>query len=305
MGWSSRWTTGTARSRSGPPELLADLARELLVHDYDLKHVARVILNSRAYPGRARAEVKNVGPPARRRMTAEQVLDSLFAAVGKPFRAEELCLDIDGRRPPTEFLNLGRPRRAWQLALPSNERDRPALTLPVASSLADVLIAFGWRAARPDPTTLRESSVTPLQPALMANGVVVLGRIARLSDDGAITELCLVDQPAEALVRAVVLRVLSRPATDSEVARLVDYLGTTYADRVVPGAPIRPPMRPSRRRVSWSNHLHPDATRIQMEEEQVVRDGDPPTSRLTPEFRERMEDIVWALVNSPEFIFIP
>ncbi len=294
---------GPTRDRA--PELLADLARELLVHDYDLKHVARVILNSRAYQGRARVGVKGAGPPARRRLTAEQVLDSLFAAVGKPFRAEELCLDIDGRRPPTEFLNLGRPTRAWQLTLPSNERDRPALTLPVTSSLADILIAFGWRPARPDPTTLRESSITPLQPASMANGVALIGRIARLSDDSAITKLCLIDQPAEALVRAVVLRVLSRPATEAEVVRLVDYLGKTYSDRVVPGASIRPPMRPSRRRVSWSNHLHPDATRIQMEEEQVVRDGDPPTARLTSEFRERMEDIVWALVNSPEFVFIP
>jgi hypothetical protein len=64
-------------------------------------------------------------------------------------------------------------------------------------------------------------------------------------------------------------------------------------------------MAPSSRRVSWSNHLHPDATTIQQDEEKVVRAGDPPTARLTPEFRERMEDIVWALVNSPEFVFLP
>ena len=38
------------------------------------------------------------------------------------------------------------------------------------------------------------------------------GRIARLSDDGAITALCLKDQPADVLIRAVYLRILSRPA---------------------------------------------------------------------------------------------
>ncbi|HEY2156088.1 MAG TPA: DUF1549 domain-containing protein, partial [Isosphaeraceae bacterium] len=130
---------GTPRERD--PDLLADLAGELIAHDYDLKHIARLIFRSRAYQARSGAG----GAPARR-MSAEQVLDSLFAAVGKPFRAEELCLDIDGRRPPSEFLNLGRPRRAWQLALPSNERDRPSLTLPVVSSLTDTLLSFGWRA---------------------------------------------------------------------------------------------------------------------------------------------------------------
>ena len=173
---------GSPRRRD--PGLLADLAAEFVAHDYDLKHVARLIFRSRAYQGLPGG---GAGAPARRRMSAEQVLDSLFAAAGKPFRAEELCLDIDGRRPPSEFLNLGPPPR-WQLALPSNERDRPALTLPVVSSLTDALLAFGWRAARPDPVTVGEESITPLQPALLANGAVVDGRVARLSDDSAVTE---------------------------------------------------------------------------------------------------------------------
>lgn len=293
-------------TRTRHPELLADLAREFMIHDYDLKHVARLVLSSRAYQSSAgTGPAQSVAVPSRRLMTAEQVLDSLFAAVGKPFRAEELCLDIDGRRPPSEFLNLGKPTRAWQLALPSNERDRPALALPVVTSLTDVLLAFGWRAARPDPITAREEAVTPLQPALLANGVVVNSRIARLSDDSAITELCLIDQPPEQLVQAVFMRVLSRPAKANEVARIVDYFDDTYQGRIVPGARKRPPMRASARRVSWSNHLDAEASVIQKHEEQIVRDGDPPTERLNTDFRERMEDVLWSLVNSPEFIFMP
>jgi hypothetical protein len=286
------------------PELLAALARELMTHDYDLKHVARTILQSRAYQAKVVAGGTTPDAPVRRRMTAEQLVDSLFAAVGKDFGAEELNLDPDGRRPPSEFLNLGTPRRAWEFTSTSNERDRPALSLPVVQSLVDVLETFGWRPSRQDPITVRDEATTPLQPALLANGTVA-GRIARLSDDSAITALCLEDQPAEALVRAVYLRLLSRTPDDTETSRLVAYLGDTYEGRIVPGAAANPRATSAARRVSWSNHLSPEATTIQIEREKAARAGDPPTARLTGAFRERMEDIVWALINSPEFIFLP
>src|SRR5262249_9185196 len=171
------------------------------------------------------------GALARRRLTAEQLVDSLFAAVGKEFKAEELNLDPDGRRPQTEFLNLGTPRRGWEFTSTSNERDRPALSLPVVQSLVDVLETFGWRPSRQDPISIREETSTPLQPAVLANGTIA-GRIARLSDDSAITALCLADQAPESLIRAVYLRILSRPASDAETSRLVAYLGNSYDGRI-------------------------------------------------------------------------
>jgi hypothetical protein len=287
------------------PELLAALARELITHDYDLKHAARVIFNSRAYQAQVIAGAAAPGAPARRRMTAEQLVDSLFAAVGKEFGTEELNLDPDGRRPPAEFLNLGTPRRAWEFASTSNERDRPALSLPVVQSLVDLLETFGWRPSRQDPITVRDEATTPLQPALLANGTMG-SRVVRLSDDGAITVLCLENQPADVLIHAVYLRILSRSPSALESSRLVGYLGDTYASRIVPGATALPrASAASTRRVSWSNHLSPEASTIQIERERAARAGDPPTARLTGEFRERMEDIVWALVNSPEFLFVP
>lgn len=302
-------------TRELAPDLLTDLANELIAHDYDLKHVARLILCSRAYQSQVREHAPTgtrnqtdaiaLAAPVRRRLSAEQLLDSLLAVAGKRMNAEELNLDPDGRRPQTEFLNLGVPRRAWELTSTSNERDRPALSLPVTQSLVDVLQTFGWRASRPDPISVREESVTPLQPALLANGLVA-ARVARLSDDSAFTALCLEDQPPEALVRAIYSRILSRPPSDLESSRIVEYLGATYPERVVPGAKALPlESRQASRRVSWSNHLSPEATRIQLEREQAVRAGDPPTPRLTTVFRERMEDVVWALVNSPEFVYVP
>ncbi len=293
------------------PEILDDLARDLLSSGYDLKHLARRILNSRAYQARAEgppaprasSEVRRFAGPARRRMSAEQLADSLFAAAGKPFGAEGQCVDPEGRRPPTEMLNLGVPARAWQFTSTANERDRPALSLPVTQTFVDLLQAFGWRPARQEPLTVREEATTPLQPAQLANGIVA-ARASRLSDDSAFTALCLEDRPLPTLIRSVYLRVLSRPPTAAETSRLVAYLGDTYRDRVVPGAPSNPRRTPVRR-VSWSNHLQPRATEIQLLAEQAAREGDPPTRRLRPGFRERMEDVVWALMNSPEFVILP
>lgn len=293
------------------PALLDDLARDFVASGYDIKAVARRVLNSRTYqarpegtaPPRGSSEPRLFAGPARRRMTAEQVVDSLFAAAGKRFGSEEQCVDPEGRRPPNEMLNLGIPARAWQFASTANERDRPALSLPVTQTFVDLMETFAWRPARQEPLTVREEATTPLQPAQLANGVAA-NRAARLSDDSAFTGLCLEDRPLPALIRSVYLRVLSRPPTEAEVARAAAYIGDSYRDRVVPGAPTNLARRPARR-VSWSNHLHPRATEIQLQEERDARRGDPPTYRLRPEFRERMEDLVWALMNSPEFVILP
>jgi hypothetical protein len=42
-----------------------------------------------------------------------------------------------------------------------------------------------------------------------------------------------------------------------------------------------------------------------LEIEKVVMAGDPPTKRLDPEWRMRVEDLLWAMTNSPEYVFVP
>jgi hypothetical protein len=82
-------------------------------------------------------------------------------------------------------------------------------------------------------------------------------------------------------------------------------LGGMYANRLVKGASAATSSMKTDSRVSWSNHLSAEATLIRMEEERRLRMGDEPTRRLTKEFRERFEDGLWALLNSPEFVVLP
>ena len=38
---------------------------------------------------------------------------------------------------------------------------------------------------------------------------------------------------------------------------------------------------------------------------EAARRGDPATERLDPSWRRRLEDVLWSLLNAPEFIFTP
>ncbi len=286
------------------PDLLDFLARDFTASGYDLKHLARQILTSQTYQRQVRdADDPLFSGPERRRLEAEQVVDSLHAAVGKAMETEVLTFDPDNLRRPQDFMNFGDPRRAWEFTSLSNERDRPALALPAAQSVVDVLLTFGWRDSRQDPVSVREQEPMVLQPLVLANGV--LGhRLTRLSDNGNLVDLALAEQPLEKLIDQVFLQVLTREPTSAERHMFHELLSPSYKDRAVADAPRIIEYRP-RHAISWSNHLHPDATTVKLELEELARRGDPATARLQADWRERMEDMVWALTNSPEFVFAP
>jgi hypothetical protein len=198
---------------------------------------------------------------------------------------------------------MGAPERAWEITALSNERDRPALALPIAQSLVDVMTAYGWRQSRQNAVTARDDAASPMQTLILANGILGT-RIVRLSDDSAFTALCLRDLPLEALIDETFLRVLSRLPLDEERRMFTALLRPHYAHRIVKNAAATVSMMKTDNRVSWSNHLSSEATLIRMEEERL-RMGDAPTNRLTVAFRERFEDTLWAMLNSPEFVMVP
>jgi mono/diheme cytochrome c family protein len=298
------------KSSVSHPELLRWLAREFVRSGYDLKTLSRLILTSHAYQRAVdpalSAPSSLFTAPAPRRIGAEQLVDSLFAATGKPFSVEPVVIDLDSARPINVSIDLGIARRAWMLGSTSNERDRPSLSLPRNQAIGEVLEVFGWRAERPDAiggTRRVEGNV--LQPALIANGTM-MSWLVRLSDDHGLTRFVLEDQSVETLVDRLYLRLLTRRPSAGEKAHAVALLQPGYATREVKAAAAPVPAGPRARPkyVSWSNHMSPEANLERVEQNTIARRGEPPTSRLTPGWRERFEDVLWALLNAPEWTHV-
>lgn len=296
------------KGRPTHPELLTWLGREFVRGGYSLKNLSRLILNSHAYQRATDTQLAAASPlftsPAPRRLAAEQVVDALFAATGKPFRTEEVSLDIDGRRDLKNSISLGQPTRAWMLASTSNERDRPSLSLPRIQAVCDVLEAFGWRGARQDPVSKRENDPNALQPAILGNGTVGVW-LTRLSDDHGVTRMALEEQSLEQFIDRLFLRLLTRRPSAVERAQYLAYLEEGFAQRRVEAAPAQPGPRYREKFVSWTNHLDAEANALRLEQEAAARRGDPPSERLNADWRNRLEDVLWALLNAPEWVFVP
>lgn len=292
------------------PELLDYLAEELMANNYDLKHVSRLILNSHTYQrsvlveGDVEASELLVGN-RRRRMTAEQIVDSLHLATERRIESEELNMDQDGRRPISQFINLGKPKRAWEFTSLSNERDRPSLTLPHAQVYVDVLEAFGWTGSRQNPRDQRDHEPNVLQPAALSNGIMSQ-RLTRLTDEHPLTEMVLEAEGVDELVDTLFLKTLGRRPDPAEGQTYQSLLQEGFEARVIPeNERASAPPRKRYPYVSWSNHLQSRANEIKEAIARDIKVGSSPTRALQSEWRMNFEDGLWALVNSPEMIFVP
>ncbi len=294
------------------PELLVWLSRELVASGYDQRHILRLIMNSDAYARQATGRNRQAAPtdrffaaPDRRRLTAEQVVDSLVAASGHVLDVDELTFDADGWHAASTMVSLGKPRRAWQFAELSNERDRPSLALPRAQAVADVLAAFGWDGARQNVITDRETDPNVLQSGILSNGTMS-SWITRAAVDSELARLAIDAPSADALLESLFLRFVGRLPSASEATAYREILSDRFDDRLTPEDQVQwpEPLSPLPH-VSWRNHLAAEANVIKIEMERRARQGSPADPRLRSEWREAYEDVVWALVNSPEFVWVP
>ncbi len=294
------------------PQLLDYLGRELASNGYDMKYIARLIFRSHTYQRESMDMPENglkaFTGPVRRQMSAEQLIDSLFVASGRPFDAGPMNVDIDGARNYINSLNLGIPQRAWQFASLSNERDRPSLSLPFAQPFTSTMQAFGWTGSRQNPINRRESAPNIMQPAMMNNGILVRDN-TRLDMVSEFTQLARQAESFDELITKIYQRILSRLPTVAERQLFAELLAEGFEDRLVDlsdeeAERIRWSRRLPRNMVSWSNHLAARATEIKMELRQAVQQGAIASPHLDSQWRERMEDFVWVLFNSPEFLYI-
>ena len=298
--------------RPSDPVLLAHLSDTFIRSGYDLRALTKQIMTSTLYQRQALdLPIKEVAAdplfegPYRRRMTAEQVIDNAWHVAGREMDLGHLTMDIEGRLAPDFFMNFGQPRHAWEFTTMANERDRPSLAMPKIQAVVDALLAFGWRNSRQEPTSHRIEEPNPLQPGVLANGVMG-SWLTQLTDDSGLTDICIQADSVQQLTDDLFLRFLTRLPTDEEKQQFTLLLSEGFADRVVPHqdrpAPVKPERLPY---VSWSNHLDGMANSIKQQQEEAARRGDPPTRSLRVTWRERAEDALWALLNAPEMVIVP
>jgi mono/diheme cytochrome c family protein len=295
------------------PELLDWLAGDFVAHGYDPKHLLRLIVTSTAYQREATtanlaalpANERFFSAPARRRLTAEQIVDSLHAAAGRPIDSEEITFVHDGRHTLERRQTLGVPRRAWMFAGLNNERDRPSLALPRAQTTVDVLEAFGWTGSRQMPIFDRSTDPNLLQPGILANGTLVQS-LARASWRSELADLAADATSPDTLLDEIFLRFLCRKPRVAERDAFLPALREGFEKRLVPAAEQdMPKAAEPLPLVTWLNHVSPEANSIQIESEKRVRQGPTADPRLRTSWREIYEDIIWNLINDREFVWVP
>ena len=213
---------GRQGSRPTHPQLLDWLASRFVRDGWKLKDLHRLIMTSNAYrmssTGNTRG--REVDPENElfwrfnpRRLTAEEIRDTLLAASGELNRkmfGPGIYVEI----PPEILAGQSRPGHGWGESLP-DERNRRSVYIHVKRSLlAPILESFDL--PETDRTTpVRFSSVQPTQALGMLNGRFVRDQAARLA---ARVRQEIPDDPEQQIRRALRLTTC-RPPAAREVRR--------------------------------------------------------------------------------------
>ncbi|MEM9589467.1 MAG: DUF1553 domain-containing protein, partial [Planctomycetota bacterium] len=225
------------------PKLLDYLASELVDSGWDLQHVIRLMLNSRAYAqdSRVRPELSDSDPDNRllafhppKRLEAEAIRDNALSIAGL------LNLEIGGPpvkpyQPPGYYANLQFPNREYQ-ASSDQQQYRRGLYMHWQRTFLHPMLANFDAPSREDCVALRTMANTPQQALTLLNDpsfVEAAGHFAWL----ALTQ-ATASGPSSDAVRSksdlelddrdriawMIRRTLQRPGEGDELQRLQSFL---------------------------------------------------------------------------------
>ncbi|KKL70950.1 hypothetical protein LCGC14_2099780, partial [marine sediment metagenome] len=187
------------------PELLALLAKELVAQRYDLKHVYRLILNSKAYQLSSIARSDHPDAEANfasypiRRLGAEVLIDAVCQITGSR--------EAYSSRAPEPF--------TW---IPEDHR---TISLPDGSITSPFLDMFGRPPRDTGLESERDNRPTAAQRLHLLNSSHILGKINRSKKLQSLMKISGGDltRPATRLY----LTILSRPPTKKELKTVQEY----------------------------------------------------------------------------------
>jgi hypothetical protein len=198
-------------------ELLAAAAKYLADHDYDLKALMRVILQSAAYqrssiPHEAsRDDARNFAQYYPRRLMAEVALDAISQVTAAP----------------TEFTQIEYPGADFEDTKFYAKGTR-ALQLYDSAVVSQFLRAFG-RHQRVITCQCERSNEPSLVQALhISNGETIMKKLA--AKDGKVESLLSSGLPNYRLIEDLYLSALSRYPTDRELAELLAVINDAPQD---------------------------------------------------------------------------
>ena len=293
------------------PELLDWLAIKLIESEYDPREIYKLIMNSESYQRQAVGKNSKSNhlsrgflSPDPRRLSAEQVVDTIHYSTNQEMDSETLTFVFDGGRPLKNRNTLGKPTRAWMMGTLNNSRDRPSLAKPKAQTIVNVMKAFGWTGTRQKPIHEREKDPNVLQAGILANGTLV-SNVARVSNQSFLAELALNTKSATDLIENIFLRFLGRLPNQKEQISALELINPGFENRAsMIDESFKPKQNEKLPLITWFNHLSPEATTVQMKVEKQVRQGPPVDPRINPDWRERYEDLIWSLINHREFVWL-
>ena len=236
------------------PALLDYLAGRLVEQGWSLKTLHREILLSAAYRRSADAvsqSVTEVDPDnrllakfRRRRLTAEEIRDSLLQITGELVHGE-------GGVPVFPEINMEvalQPRMiqfslapAYQPSAAPDERNRRSVYAYACRGQADPLMELFNQPGPNESCEVRDTASLTPQSLTLLNSDFMLARAAAMS-----ARMDLRKMPLNNGIDAAFVAVLGRHATDAERDRLVDFCRDVSVRRAGPDASVRYPTQITR-----------------------------------------------------------